>query len=57
MTWDKALANTYDHWFARVTDDIPFYVRLARRRGAGRCPLPRMRVDTGVRPPRRFRRQ
>jgi ubiquinone/menaquinone biosynthesis C-methylase UbiE len=30
MSWDEAFAHEYDAWAAHMTDDIPFYVGLAR---------------------------
>jgi SAM-dependent methyltransferase len=30
MSWDEAFADRYDEWSADMTDDIAFYVRLAR---------------------------
>jgi SAM-dependent methyltransferase len=30
MTWDEAFARRYDEWSAPMTEDIPFYVELAR---------------------------
>jgi SAM-dependent methyltransferase len=29
-TWDDAFAERYDEWSAHMTEDVPFYVRLAR---------------------------
>src|ERR687888_2452673 len=29
MSWDEAFAHRYDEWSAKMTDDIPFYVKLA----------------------------
>src|SRR2546428_1713989 len=31
MTWDEAFARRYDEWSAQMTEDIPFYVDLARK--------------------------
>jgi hypothetical protein len=31
MSWDEAFANRYEEWSAHMTDDIAFYVELARR--------------------------
>jgi SAM-dependent methyltransferase len=31
MSWDEALADTYEQWSARMTADIPFFVNLALR--------------------------
>ena len=30
MSWDEAFADRYDEWSARMTDDVGFYVELAR---------------------------
>src|SRR5680860_1276400 len=30
MSWDEAFARRYDEWSAQMTDDVPFYVELAR---------------------------
>jgi ubiquinone/menaquinone biosynthesis C-methylase UbiE len=30
MSWDEGFADRYDEWSAEMTDDIPFYVQLAR---------------------------
>jgi ubiquinone/menaquinone biosynthesis C-methylase UbiE len=30
MSWDEAFASRYDDWSADMTEDIPFYVKLAR---------------------------
>lgn len=30
MSWDEALAADYDEWSAHMTEDVPFYVGLAR---------------------------
>ncbi len=30
-SWDEAFAHRYDEWSAHMTDDIPFYVELARQ--------------------------
>ena len=31
MSWDESFADRYDEWAAPMTDDVPFYVDLARR--------------------------
>jgi ubiquinone/menaquinone biosynthesis C-methylase UbiE len=31
MSWDEAFARRYDEWAAEMTDDVPFYVELARQ--------------------------
>jgi hypothetical protein len=30
MSWDEAFARRYDEWSAHMTDDVAFYVELAR---------------------------
>lgn len=30
MSWDEGFASHYDTWSARMTEDVPFYVDLAR---------------------------
>jgi ubiquinone/menaquinone biosynthesis C-methylase UbiE len=30
MSWDEAFARRYDEWAAEMTEDVPFYVELAR---------------------------
>jgi SAM-dependent methyltransferase len=30
MSWDEGFAIVYDRWAAHMTEDVPFYVRLAR---------------------------
>jgi SAM-dependent methyltransferase len=30
VSWDEAFSQHYDEWSAHMTDDVPFYVRLAR---------------------------
>ena len=30
MSWDEAFAERYDEWAAHMTDDVSFYVELAR---------------------------
>jgi SAM-dependent methyltransferase len=30
MSWDERMSERYDEWSADMTDDVPFYVRLAR---------------------------
>jgi hypothetical protein len=31
MSWDERFSHQYDAWSAHVTDDIEFYVGLARQ--------------------------
>jgi SAM-dependent methyltransferase len=49
MTWDEAFARRYDEWAAEMTEDVPFYVELAREAegpivelaiGSGRVAIP-----------------
>ena len=49
MSWDERFATHYDEWSAEMTDDIPFYVELAREAdgqivelavGSGRVAIP-----------------
>jgi SAM-dependent methyltransferase len=49
MSWDEAFARHYDEWSAQMTEDIPFYVELAREAngpivelavGSGRVAIP-----------------
>lgn len=30
MSWDESFARRYDDWSASMTEDVPFYVALAR---------------------------
>jgi SAM-dependent methyltransferase len=43
MAWDKAFARRYDEWSAHMTEDVPFYVELARADG----PLAELAVGNG----------
>ena len=49
MSWDEAFADRYDEWSAEMTEDVPFYVELARETdgalvelavGSGRVAIP-----------------
>jgi ubiquinone/menaquinone biosynthesis C-methylase UbiE len=49
MSWNEAFANGYDEWSAHMTEDIAFYVELAREAdgplvelaiGSGRVAIP-----------------
>jgi SAM-dependent methyltransferase len=49
MSWDEAFADRYDEWSAHMTDDVAFYVELAREAdgaivelavGTGRVAIP-----------------
>jgi len=31
VSWDEAFARRYDEWSAHMTEDVPFYVELARQ--------------------------
>jgi SAM-dependent methyltransferase len=49
MSWDERFAERYDEWSAEMTEDVPFYVELARETegplvelavGSGRVAIP-----------------
>jgi len=49
MSWDEGFADRYDEWSAGMTEDVPFYVELAREAdgpivelavGSGRVAIP-----------------
>lgn len=44
MSWDEAFAERYDEWAAAMTEDIPFYVELAREADG---PVVELAVGTG----------
>jgi SAM-dependent methyltransferase len=44
VSWDEALADRYDEWAAHMTEDIPFYVALAREADG---PVVELAVGTG----------
>jgi SAM-dependent methyltransferase len=44
MSWDERLADGYDEWAAHMTEDIPFYVGLAREADG---PVVELAVGTG----------
>jgi SAM-dependent methyltransferase len=44
MTWDEGLARRYDEWSAEMTEDVPFYVGLARESDG---PLVELAVGNG----------
>jgi ubiquinone/menaquinone biosynthesis C-methylase UbiE len=44
MSWDEAFANCYDEWAAHMTEDVAFYVGLAR---SARGPLVELAVGNG----------
>jgi ubiquinone/menaquinone biosynthesis C-methylase UbiE len=44
MSWDEAFAVDYDQWSAHMTQDIAFYVELAREADG---PLVELAVGTG----------
>lgn len=44
MSWDEGLADRYDEWAAHMTDDVPFYVDLAREADG---PVVELAVGTG----------
>jgi len=45
VSWDEAFAARYDEWAAEMTEDIPFYVSLARAAGTG--PVVELAVGSG----------
>jgi SAM-dependent methyltransferase len=44
MSWDEAFTSRYEDWSADMTEDIPFYVKLAREAGG---PLVELAVGSG----------
>ena len=44
MSWDEGFAVAYDDWAAHMTEDVPFYVELAR---ATEGPLVELAVGNG----------
>jgi len=44
MSWDEGFADRYDEWSAEMTDDVPFYVELARE---SEGPLVELAVGSG----------
>lgn len=44
MSWDEAFAERYDEWAAEMTEDVPFYVSLAREADG---PVVELAVGTG----------
>ncbi len=44
LSWDEAFAAAYDDWSAHMTEDVPFYVELAR---AADGPLVELAVGNG----------
>lgn len=44
MSWDEAYAERYDEWSAHMTEDVPFYVDLARQSDG---PLMELAVGNG----------
>jgi SAM-dependent methyltransferase len=55
VSWDEAFADRYDDWSAAMTEDVPFYVALARKAegplvelavGNGRVAIP-VALETG----------
>jgi ubiquinone/menaquinone biosynthesis C-methylase UbiE len=44
MSWDEAFAVRYDEWSAEMTDDVAFYVELAKEAGG---PLVELAVGNG----------
>jgi ubiquinone/menaquinone biosynthesis C-methylase UbiE len=44
MSWDEGFARHYDEWSAQMTEDVPFYVQLARE---AEGPLVELAVGNG----------
>src|SRR5262245_762246 len=44
MSWDEGFAERYDEWAAEMTEDVPFYVELARE---AEGPLVELAVGSG----------
>jgi SAM-dependent methyltransferase len=44
MSWDEGFAERYDEWSAEMTEDVPFYVELARETAG---PLVELAVGSG----------
>ena len=44
MSWDERFAERYDEWSAEMTEDVPFYVELARETDG---PLVELAVGSG----------
>ncbi|MGZ4394043.1 MAG: class I SAM-dependent methyltransferase, partial [Gaiellaceae bacterium] len=44
MTWSEAFASRYEDWSAAMTEDVPFYVALAREADG---PLVELAVGNG----------
>ncbi len=44
MSWDEAFARRYDEWSAHMTEDVAFYVELAREADG---PLVELAIGTG----------
>jgi len=44
MSWDEGFAHRYEEWSAHMTEDVPFYVELAR---AAHGPLVELAVGNG----------
>jgi SAM-dependent methyltransferase len=44
MSWDEAFTSRYEDWSADMTEDVPFYVKLAREAGG---PLVELAVGSG----------
>src|SRR3954468_19655019 len=44
MSWDEAFARRYEEWSAHMTEDVPFYVELAREADG---PLVELAVGNG----------
>jgi SAM-dependent methyltransferase len=44
VSWDEGFADRYEEWAASMTEDVPFYVRLAREADG---PIVELAVGTG----------
>jgi ubiquinone/menaquinone biosynthesis C-methylase UbiE len=44
VSWDEGFANRYEEWAASMTEDVPFYVQLAREADG---PIVELAVGTG----------
>jgi ubiquinone/menaquinone biosynthesis C-methylase UbiE len=47
MSWDERFAERYDEWSAEMTEDVPFYVELAREVGADAGAIVELAVGSG----------
>jgi hypothetical protein len=47
VAWDEGFSERYDDWSANMTEDVPFYVELARQ-ADGRVAIPAAQARTGT---------